>query len=272
MRYPTMDEFIRAMSDPVGYVEAHGGVSGFLARQLMPSSAPLPAAIRLTPAPMTPVPGMMSPLPGMLNTGMVGPTPTTLSSAAGAAGVAPARSKTPFLIAAGLVVALTGAGVFMVVNKTSSTPAAQPDDGSAGSAIVQTPPPVVTPDAAVAAIVVTPDAAVAIEAPPDAAVKVVETANVALTINSVPAGAEIFVNSAPANKQTPATLTLPPGTYKITLRNKGFDDYRKTVALKGDMKFDAPLKKYVPPSGQTSGKGKGSGTKQQCDTCLERPD
>ena len=31
MRYPTMDEFMRAMADPVGYVEAHGGVGGFLA-------------------------------------------------------------------------------------------------------------------------------------------------------------------------------------------------------------------------------------------------
>src|SRR5689334_5454072 len=37
MRYPRMDEFMRAMSDPVGYVEANGGVGGFLQRQLMPS-------------------------------------------------------------------------------------------------------------------------------------------------------------------------------------------------------------------------------------------
>jgi serine/threonine-protein kinase len=288
MRYPTMDEFIRAMSDPVGYVESHGGVPGFLARQLMPSSAPLPAAVRLTPAPMTPVPGLMSPVPGMLNTGMVGPTPTTLSSAAGAAGAVPTRSKTPFFVAAGLVVALTGIGVFMVLNKKSSTPAAQPDNGSdgsaetmvdngsdKGSAVVQTPPPI------------TPDAAVAV-APPDAAVQVVQhdtgsangsagsatvtpVANVSLTINSVPAGADIYVNSAPSNQQTPATLKLPPGTYKITLRNKGFDDYRKTVSLKADQKVDASLKKYVPPTGQGSGKGKGSATKV-CDTCLERPD
>ena len=32
MRYPTMDEIIRAMADPVGYVEAHGGGQGFLQR------------------------------------------------------------------------------------------------------------------------------------------------------------------------------------------------------------------------------------------------
>jgi hypothetical protein len=273
------------MSDPVGYVESHGGVTGFLARQLMPSSAPLPAAVRLTPAPFTPVPGLMSPVPGMLNTGMVGPTPTTLSSAAGAAGAAPTRSKTPFFIAAGLVVALTGIGVFMVLNKKSSTPAAQPDNGSdgsaetmvengsnQGSAVVQTPPPV-TPDAAVA--VVTPDAAVQVVEHHEtgsgagSAAVVKPVTNVSLTVNTTPPGADIYVNSAPANKQTPSTLELPPGTYKITLRNKGFDDYRKTVSLKGDQKVDATLKKYVPPT--NTGKGKGSGTKV-CDTCLERPD
>src|SRR5574338_321645 len=73
MRYPNMDEFMRAMSDPVGYVEAHGGVGGFLGKQLMPSSAPLPP-VRLTPAPMTPVPGL-TPAPGSLTAGMTTPTP-----------------------------------------------------------------------------------------------------------------------------------------------------------------------------------------------------
>jgi hypothetical protein len=58
MRYPTMEEFMRAMSDPVGFVEAHGGVGGFLQRQLMPSNAPLPS-VRLTPAPLTPLPGTL---------------------------------------------------------------------------------------------------------------------------------------------------------------------------------------------------------------------
>ena len=31
MRYPTMDEMMRAMADPVGYVEAHGGARRVLA-------------------------------------------------------------------------------------------------------------------------------------------------------------------------------------------------------------------------------------------------
>src|SRR5436305_592664 len=58
LRYPTMEEFMRAMTDPVGYVEAHGGVGAFLQRQLMPSNAPLPS-VRMTPAPLTPLPGTL---------------------------------------------------------------------------------------------------------------------------------------------------------------------------------------------------------------------
>src|SRR6185503_5296329 len=106
MRYPTMDEMIRALADPVGYVEANGGVQGFLARQLTPSSAPLPPA-RLTPTPLTPMPiqpgttGVYnSPVPGSL----AAPSPTTLSGGAGQA-VGGQRSKTGFVIAGAVVVA-----------------------------------------------------------------------------------------------------------------------------------------------------------------------
>lgn len=77
MRYPTMEEFMRAMSDPVGYVEAHGGVGGFLQRQLMPSSAPVTTSVRLTPGPLTPLPGTLS-APNLAT-----PAPTTLGSSAG---------------------------------------------------------------------------------------------------------------------------------------------------------------------------------------------
>src|SRR5262245_29359797 len=88
MRYPTMDEYIRAMSDPVGYVESHGGISGFLARQLMPSTAPMPHTVRMTPGQLTPP--LLSPVPGTLTPGMTGgatggQSPTTLSAAAGQA-------------------------------------------------------------------------------------------------------------------------------------------------------------------------------------------
>ncbi|HEY5933261.1 MAG TPA: serine/threonine-protein kinase, partial [Kofleriaceae bacterium] len=113
MRYPTMDEMMRAMADPVGFVESHGGIQGFMQRQLMPSTAPLPS-IRLTPAPiLTPVPGqitggahMMTPYPGApgytANMPGVTPVPTTLGAAAGE--VTGKRSKVGFVIAGVVIV------------------------------------------------------------------------------------------------------------------------------------------------------------------------
>jgi serine/threonine protein kinase len=60
-RFPTMDEMAKAMVDPVGYVEAHGGIAGFLATPLVPTNDPVPPVSRLTPSPIT---SAMTPVPG----------------------------------------------------------------------------------------------------------------------------------------------------------------------------------------------------------------
>ena len=315
MRYPTMDELMRAMSDPVGYVEAHGGLTGFASRQLTPSSAPLPP-VRLTPPPMTgmtPIPGMLthtnSPVPGSIMT----PSPTTLSAAAGQ--VQPARSKTPFVIAAALVVALTAGGVFLVLNKKSSpasggggdvasgsdrvvtmgsndtTPetkgsavvpetkgsAAVPENKGSATGIPETKGSAAVPETKGSAAVPENKGSAAVPenkgsaAVPENKGSATEQVAVtgALTITSNPPGADIYINSKSIGKKTPATLTLPRTDYKITLRMKGFEDFRKSVSLKHDtLTFDAPLKKATGGTG----KGSGSGGAKQCDTCLERPD
>ncbi|HEX4419322.1 MAG TPA: serine/threonine-protein kinase [Kofleriaceae bacterium] len=115
LRYPTMEEFMRAMADPVGYVEAHGGVGGFLQRQLMPSSAPLPS-VRLTPAPLTP----MTPPPGSLMApNFATPAPTTLNSAAGSRmglqGTATQRPASKAGIFIGAAAAVVVAAVIAIV-------------------------------------------------------------------------------------------------------------------------------------------------------------
>ncbi len=124
LRYPTMDEMIRALTDPVAFVEQHGGVATFTQVQLMPSSAPMPE-IRHTPAPLTgpittPQPGTLTPphhqqphipTPGTgLNpiAGMHQAYGNPTLAASGATGAMPAeqpgKSKVGFVIA-GLVVA-----------------------------------------------------------------------------------------------------------------------------------------------------------------------
>jgi len=284
MRFPTMDEFIRAMSDPVGYVEANGGVQAFLAKQLMPSSAPLPA-VRMTPPPgfvQTPTGMIMSPVPGTLTT----PGPTTLSAAAGQAQGASGGKKTGFIIAGVAVVAIAGGAIFMVAKKKSE-PAGQGSDvamnaGSAeGSAMTVTPP---RPDAAVAmpvdaAVAVAADAAVPVAV--DAAIVKPDVTLLKLTIDSTPPGAEIFLNAVDTGKKTPATLTVPKTSVKANVRLKlhGYvDAVIKDVALdSGDeVKESATLKVYsvTPPGGGThTGAGKGSGKhQQQDDSGLERPE
>ena len=58
MRYPTMDEFMRAMADPVGYVEAHGGLAAVPAAAADAVDRAAAADVRLTPDPLTPIPGI----------------------------------------------------------------------------------------------------------------------------------------------------------------------------------------------------------------------
>jgi serine/threonine-protein kinase len=279
MRYPTMDEFMRAMSDPVGFVEAHGGIVGFSQRQLMPSSAPLPH-VRLTPAPTgigpslpTPMPGIMSPVPGSLS-----PVPTTLGAAAGQV-AGGGRSRAGFVIGGVLVVAAAAVGVFFVVSG-KKTPADSGNGSGSGTDVavgsgstdthVVMPPPPRPPDAALAVVTPPPkppDAAVAIVTPPPAPT----TVNV--TVSSEPAGAEIFIDGLDVGKQTNATLVMPVhGNAQIRLKLKGFDE----VVLK-QMQFDkdtteplVKLKKapapivnnggHGPHAGSGAGSGKGSGT------------
>jgi len=261
MRYPTMEEFMRAMSDPVGYVEAHGGVAGFLQRQLMPSNAPLPS-VRLTPAPLTPLPGTL------IAPSVSTPVPTTLGSATGQ--VTSPRSKTGLIIAALLVVGAAAAAIVVVAGGKTKLPeggsgsavasgdhgtdkvaAGDPGQGGqgAGTGSAKPIPPTFGSDTPPAGSNTGPNGpngpngsnTPAIVPPAgsnaagsngtlpggtDAGSAATTERYTEIDVDSVPPNAKIFVDGADTGKITPATLSVPkkPGKkLQITLRLKGYN-------------------------------------------------
>jgi eukaryotic-like serine/threonine-protein kinase len=263
MRYPTMEEFMRAMSDPVGYVEAHGGVAGFLQRQLMPSSAPLPS-VRLTPAPLTPLPGTL------IAPSASTPAPTTLNSATGQ--VSAPRRKAGIIIAALLVVGAAAAAIVVVAGGKTKLPdggggsavasgeqgsdkvvaATDPGPGSQGGQNGTGPgsakpiPPTFGSDTAPAGSntpangtgsntpAIVPNGSngagsnVTPPAGPDAGSAVTVERFTEIDVDSAPPNAKIFVDGADTGKITPATLSVPrkPGKkLQITLRLKGYNNF-----------------------------------------------
>jgi serine/threonine protein kinase len=296
MRYPTMDEFMRAMADPVGYVEAHGGCGAFLQRQLMPSTAPLPPVNRLTPGPFTPVPGTLSPPSGIYGqptppSGIYGstttPAPTTLGAAAGE--VRPARGKTGFLIAGVLVLAAAGGAIaFVMASKGKDEVVAGNDPGS-DKIIDASTAPVVTPDAATVAAT-TPDAAVAVvvdaavvavavdagtgsadtDVGPGSGSAVTVAAMSTLTLTSAPSGAAIWIDGKDTGKRTPSEIEIEKARRAVTLTFKlpQHDDLvLKKFSVMGDVEKAFKLRK------KTAGTpGRGSGSGRVDDTKLERPE
>jgi eukaryotic-like serine/threonine-protein kinase len=292
MRYPTMDEFIRAMSDPVGYVEANGGLNGFMQRQLMPSNAPIP----MRPSSFGQVPMMSggmqpTPAPGTLSNKLVTPVPTTLGAATGAATVPPTGgSKIGFIVAGVVVVAAAAVAIIVVATNKGSEPGGSTgDSGSqvAAAADAANNDPMPVPDAAVAVKPpVIPDAATHVATVvPDAAEPVkMTTFKFAVT----PKEAKIYVD----DEEKPASFELPRSTktVKIKFKAEGYEELIKDYSL--DENIDKPIalkkKTKIPviptnpnPGKGSNGKGSGSQTpgkgsqtvpnKGSNDTGLERP-
>jgi serine/threonine-protein kinase len=209
-RYPSMAEFILALRDPVGYVEARGGLAGFASVNLTaPAGTPLPSRVPLaTPPPgtygaspgypqyATPAPGYATPAPGYA-TPAPGQTPTTPPPGTMTyAGAAPPRSRTGMFVAIGAVAVLAiGGTVFALKGGDAPAPA--------------------TPTAAPAAP--TPAAAAAAK-------------KVAIKIASTPAGAEvyrgdIFLGSTP----TEFGLDASDAPVALTLRAPGFAERTEKI-------------------------------------------
>jgi serine/threonine-protein kinase len=297
LRYPTMDEMMRAIADPVGYVEAHGGVQNFLQVQLMPSTAPVP--LRLTPAPFTPVPGSLRQQPSGIYPGGnppsgiypgATPAPTTLGAAAGEVS-GKKKNRTGFLIAGVLVVAGAGAGIAIVMTgntvKSGSTTTGSNDPGSAngsadqpvtstgsdrtvdrgsatpqtGSATPQTGSATPQTGSAGSAGSATAQVGSAGSAVPT----VVEPKLSTITLTTKPVGAEIFVDGVDQNKKTPEPFEVPREKHAvvITLHLDKYDDIvLKNFSVDADVTQAITLKKKatVPTGGGKGGNGGGKGS------------
>jgi serine/threonine-protein kinase len=279
LRYPTMEEFMRAMSDPVGYVEAHGGVGGFLQRPLMPSSAPLPS-VRLTPAPLTPLPGTLS-APNLAT-----PVPTTLTQGAGARTSPPTQggSKVGYIIAGLVVVGAAAAGIVVAVGKDKVAATSPHDAGIDATAVVQSAPiDAALPDAPPPTI---PAAEVADASVPDAkGPELTVAASSEIDVISSPVGARIFVDNVDTGKVTPATLSYPRQPAQklvITLKLKGYTTYAFKPVDTGDssqQKAELSRAKATVPStnppntgNKTGSGGKGSASTTKDPDGLMRPE
>jgi serine/threonine protein kinase len=116
-RYPTMEEYMRAIADPVGYVESHGGLGGFMRTTLMPSQGGIAPISVVRPSPLlTPSPGTMAGVPGHHQ------QPTTLGASVGQVGDKPERSKVPLFAGLAVAVAAIGVGIFFLATGGDDKP------------------------------------------------------------------------------------------------------------------------------------------------------
>ena len=237
MRYPTMEDMMRALADPVGYVEANGGLAGFRNAMLHPSSQPLHnTGVRLTPSPLTP----MTPVPGTVASISSPGTPTTLGASAGQ--VEPGAGggkKIGLFVGIGVAVAAIAVAAVMLAggggDSTASAKGGDPPPAPIDAGVVAT----ATIDAA--AEVVTPPPAV------DAAPAVVKKEMVTIKVESSPRGALVFVadEKEPRGK-TPLTFSLekqPGFDVDIKLFHKRYKWETRTVSLGQNQDLEVKLER-----------------------------
>jgi eukaryotic-like serine/threonine-protein kinase len=199
-RFPSMDEFMRAMVDPVTYVEERGGIIGFSERIIEPVAAgtPLPALVPVA---------ALTPLPGMMTAGMAAPSPASAALTGVAATSVPPKNRTKVIVITAAAVTAIGVAAVLALGGGSKKPTAgavTPADAPLLAVVVDAPPPI-TSDAGKATTVVPPDA------PAVRKLKV--------TINPTPADAEVTIDGVARNS---VELSPVPPAVKIVVKAKGY--------------------------------------------------
>jgi len=73
-----------------------------------------------------------------------------------------------------------------------------------------------------------------------------------LFVSTDPAGADVFINGAKQSGQTPVTLPLVAGDYKLTLRLQGYDPYSTAVQVKDNAQTELALKLSARSNGRVA--------------------
>jgi hypothetical protein len=73
-----------------------------------------------------------------------------------------------------------------------------------------------------------------------------------LFVSSDPAGADVFINGAKQSGQTPVTLPLAAGDYKLTLRLQGYDPYSTAVQVRDNAQTELALKLSARSNGRVA--------------------
>ena len=252
-RYATMDDFMKGLTDPVGFVEANGGLEGF-AKSDLRGAYNVPAGVLNTPtpspiAPLTPVPGSLAPItpaPVQQYTPAGGqvytPAPGTLSPVPGQLAMptpypASRGSRLPLILGVVVVaLGLAAGGFFLLKGKDSDKEvAAVPADPDKPDVVVPDPdkPDPDKPD------VVVPDAVDPPPLPP-----VVE--KVTINVVSNPAGAQVWVvGEKKPRGVTPLEFELDKGDAKVKVKLKlsGYRDKTKTIVPNNNNDIDLNLTK-----------------------------
>lgn len=248
-RYPSMDEFIAAMKDPQGFVEANGGLDAFYA-ELAPTNVRAQPTRAMTP-------------PSSASAEAVS-RPTTLSgSGAGelADDAVPPRSRTTVIAtsAIGALVVLGGIGyaIWGGGGAGDRMSAAAADRASAAA-------PAAAPARPLEAVAPAPAAPTPAPAAADGKDAPVSAKTVTITATSDPSGAQVFVGSETVPRgTTPVDLTFAAGPEEVELTFKldGFKERKKTIRALKDAVVDVTLDRDRPTRPATAATKAGSATK-----------
>jgi hypothetical protein len=244
-----MEEFIAALRDPQGFIDARGGLEAFYRPDDGAAGTPgvLGPGQARTPYPQGGLP-MATPGTGMPRapSGITG-APGSLAPAGDDLPVAPARSKLPLLVGGGvLALALVGGGIFMATRGKDAPPS----------------PPVAAKDTTPEAPPVDKPADKPVDKPADPVEKPVEPpppAIIHIAVATTPPGADVFVGAEAASRgKTPLTIELPKGQGETTIvvRAEGFKEASRPVKLGMDAQLEIALAKDRSGGKRPPGDGK----------------